>query len=227
MAQATHLDRAKEYIAQGEDSYRKAAHEIVAAKNDDPQLTNRIIGEQLGKSADWVGRLVRWVTSDDPDRTPFEGTGNVGRAASAAKMVARERPTAIADAVKAAPAAAKREIAEALVEDKDFRRTTDEAMERRIDKRREAAKGRERETHAGLADLDQAYKVASALDSARYKVAEALRELSEMELDSERREMVRDHLTDLQNAVGWLASFLDTGDRSFDEALDRLLAEGV
>lgn len=75
MSKTDHLARAKDYIAKGEDYYRKAAGEIVAAMRDDPALSQREIGAQVGKSRDWVGRLVRWHTNGDRDHAPFAAPG--------------------------------------------------------------------------------------------------------------------------------------------------------
>lgn len=53
-----HLAKAKDYIAKGDDYYFKAAAEILAAKEERPELTWVEIGRQLGRSEAWVRRLV-------------------------------------------------------------------------------------------------------------------------------------------------------------------------
>lgn len=53
-----HLALAKEYIAKGDDYYSRAAAEIVAAKEEYPELTWVEIGRRLGRDESWVRRLV-------------------------------------------------------------------------------------------------------------------------------------------------------------------------
>ena len=53
-----HLAKARDYVSRGEEFYRKAAEEIVAAQEADPTLSNRDIGQRLGKSREYVRRLV-------------------------------------------------------------------------------------------------------------------------------------------------------------------------
>lgn len=70
----THIARAKDYIAKGEDYYRKAADEIVSARKADPAITFRQIANEVGKSAGWVSALVQWRTNvQDPEHGPFGG----------------------------------------------------------------------------------------------------------------------------------------------------------
>lgn len=64
-----HLTKAEGYFAKGEAFYRKAAEEIVAAKEADYTLTNAQVGEWFGKSKTWVSNLVSWITSDPPEGT--------------------------------------------------------------------------------------------------------------------------------------------------------------
>lgn len=78
MTDATvHLAKAKEYIGRGEDYYRRAAEEIVAAMKEDPTLGYRQIAKTLGKGTTWVGDIVRWHTNgrahDGFQPTPFAG----------------------------------------------------------------------------------------------------------------------------------------------------------
>lgn len=116
MTKTDHLARAKDYIARGEDYYRKAAQEIVAAMEADPTLSYRKVGEQLGHDRTWVARLVKWSTSVSPAHGPFGGPdARNQKDASAARKVARENPKALVDAITAAPAKAQRKIADELV----------------------------------------------------------------------------------------------------------------
>lgn len=110
-----HIAKAKNYIAKGEDYYRKAAEEIVAAKDADPSLTNAKIADELGRSKAWVGYLIRWVNNGDPDHpSPFQGSAEV-RERSVARKLARETPEVLVAAIAAAPPKAQRKIADAIV----------------------------------------------------------------------------------------------------------------
>lgn len=68
-----HLTKAKDYVARGEEFYRKAAEEIVAAQTADPTLGTREIGEWFGRSHTWVQDIVRWHTTGKSTRGGSEG----------------------------------------------------------------------------------------------------------------------------------------------------------
>jgi hypothetical protein len=84
MSKTDHLAKAKEYLAKGEDYYRKAAEEIVAAQKDDPTLSNGAIGARLGKSDEWVRRrsALRKHEPRGGVRVPPRGRGDDRRGAS-------------------------------------------------------------------------------------------------------------------------------------------------
>lgn len=69
-------------------------------------------------------------------------------------------------------------------------------------------------------------KAFSDLTTANDRVMRALKTLQETELDDQSSALLHAVLERLENSVGWLSSFVHSGDRSFDESLDRLLAEG-
>jgi hypothetical protein len=62
-----HLARAKEYIAQGDSYYAKAADEIIAAQKEDPTLSNVEIARRIGRNESWVRRLVQARTISPPE----------------------------------------------------------------------------------------------------------------------------------------------------------------
>ncbi len=70
------------------------------------------------------------------------------------------------------------------------------------------------------------YDLLGRLVSARRQVTGALNELRQIDLDDEDRESLREVAEELENAVGWLLSYVRSGERSWDAALDRLLSEG-
>jgi hypothetical protein len=61
-----HLTKAEGFLAKGEEFYRKAGEEIVAAQRADTTLSNREIGERFERSATWVRQIVTWVTTSQP-----------------------------------------------------------------------------------------------------------------------------------------------------------------
>lgn len=72
-----HLTAAASYIAVAESgdakrlAYEKAADEILAAQAEDPVLTQRQIGDRIGKSQKWVYELLRWRNVDAAQRQPL------------------------------------------------------------------------------------------------------------------------------------------------------------
>lgn len=221
-----HLAKAKEYIAKGEGYYRKAADEIIAAKQADSTLSNRAIGERIGKSRDWVRLLVQARTNGD-EVAPFakRPTDDSG----AAKRVARERPEELADAIESAPPEARRRAVEAIsnaaADDPETRASIAGAGARASRAMQEDAEQRERKRSPDLVNRSEAYNIASDLLSARYKVTRALERLGEIELTDETRFIVTEQAKTLENAISWLLSFLETGDRSWQEQLEKLLAD--
>jgi hypothetical protein len=124
-----HLAKAKEYADRGDAFYEKAADEILAAKEEDPTLSNGAIGERLGRSGSWVGDLVRWRTSGHPDVRPFAGSREA-RLRSETRKLLRDEPTEAAALVAEAPPKTRRAIAHELA--RATERDETEARERRV-----------------------------------------------------------------------------------------------
>jgi hypothetical protein len=127
-----HLDAAREYIAVAESedakrtAYEHAADEVLAAMAADPTLGPKAIGKQIGKSHEWVRKLLRWRTSANPSWSPFtrdarEHAGDASPDDSTARKVARERPAVFAKAYEDAPVEARREIARQIAADPEIR----------------------------------------------------------------------------------------------------------
>jgi hypothetical protein len=71
-----HLHRAKDYLARGDEYHRKAAEEILKAKETDSNLSNREIARRIGRDEKWVRNLLEWTASADQVRssvTPYNG----------------------------------------------------------------------------------------------------------------------------------------------------------
>jgi len=74
----------------GEEFYRKAAAEIVAAQSADPTLGNREIAAWFRRSHTWVQEIVRWHTNGN-DHLPFGGPGqDAAQSKSRAKKFLRD-----------------------------------------------------------------------------------------------------------------------------------------
>jgi hypothetical protein len=88
-----HLDKAVRFLAKGEEFYRNAATEIVAAQAADPTLSNTEIGKHFGKSRDWVRGVVTWATTSEDTRSLYPWSHDTPRRQVAmAKQVLREAP---------------------------------------------------------------------------------------------------------------------------------------
>lgn len=88
-----HIDKAVSHVERGETYYGKAADEIIAAQQADPTLSNREIGERMGRSRDWVRELVRWRTTDASSRHPSPYSGQADSInLRKTKQVLREAP---------------------------------------------------------------------------------------------------------------------------------------
>lgn len=69
-------------------------------------------------------------------------------------------------------------------------------------------------------DLDQ---VTDSVFRAARELALALQNIANVDISSNQRELMLIAVKDIQVTVGWLESFLETGDRSFDAQLQKLL----
>lgn len=110
-----HLTAAADFIARGENYYRRAADEIVAAMREDTTLSYREVGRRLDRDESWVRRLVQWRTSAAP-ATPFGGPAERARRDDlAARKVLRERPEVIASALADAEPDVRERVVDRLV----------------------------------------------------------------------------------------------------------------
>jgi hypothetical protein len=91
MTTNAHLAKAREYIGKGEQFYRQAAEEIMAARGEGWPWP--AIGEALGREKSWAERLVAWSTDRSARAavSPFGGESENRRKATAhARTVLRE-----------------------------------------------------------------------------------------------------------------------------------------
>lgn len=90
-----HLALAREYIAKGEDFYRRAADEIAAAMGEDPTLSYRRIAEVVGRSERWVGTLVQWRTNRQELPTPWAGDSERKHETATRKVLTEADPETV------------------------------------------------------------------------------------------------------------------------------------
>ena len=64
---ARHLDKAEGYFKKGNEFWRKAAAEILAAQEADSTLTHKQIGERFGHDRRWVARILTWHAEGSPE----------------------------------------------------------------------------------------------------------------------------------------------------------------
>lgn len=139
VAAEQHLSTAKRHItiAEARDAkkaaYEMAADEILAAKAEDSTLTQAEIGRQVGKSQDWVSRLLIWRNEEDRTDGPFVGQSDIRQRSYERKVPTRHDDrvemarTLMADrkvvaAVIATPSPAARRIENAVHERETTRR---------------------------------------------------------------------------------------------------------
>lgn len=94
-----HLATAREFVAKGEEYYRKAAVEMIAAQKEG--ASQREIAEVLGRSQSWVAKIISWHRDDSGPESPFGGEISDQRMDRAARQVLREStPREIAEMLK-------------------------------------------------------------------------------------------------------------------------------
>lgn len=117
------LDRAKHYLAIAEsgdarrEAYRQATEEIVAAKQEDPALTNVQVATFMGRSHTYVDKLLRWRATGYDAATPFlaDEQATTRAANSHARKVLRERPEVLAQELAQQPVDVQAAFAEQVV----------------------------------------------------------------------------------------------------------------
>lgn len=126
----THLEKARGYIARGEEFYRRAAEEIVAAMAEDSTLSYRAVASHLDRSHAWVQDIVRWHTNGKSTRDNRESAPTPYAEQSGA--VAKRHARSVLSKATAA------DLKEALPQDEDqLARIADAAYQRLSEKRSE------------------------------------------------------------------------------------------
>jgi hypothetical protein len=100
------------------------------------------------------------------------------------------------------------------------------AREHVAEERQQQVTGREKTQHPTSWQMEHLYTATGHLGTARHHVKRALEALREVDLDDERREIVRGDITELKDLLGWLESYVDEGGGSFDAELEKILKGG-
>lgn len=191
----------------------------------------RIVGERYGDHDRKVRGRVRsfaefYAMAKEPDEEVAETI--LAQADVVGKSVATlQRHLGYGDKVAAARSLlSDPQIAKDVLQDQRTRTTVarasmDVAAEQ-VHEQREAQARRAPE----LSQRSSVYDILGRLTSARRQIVTTLDQLRDVELDDEDREGLLEVAEQVETAVEWLMSYIRSGERSFDKALDRLLQEG-
>jgi hypothetical protein len=218
-----HLAKARDYVARGEEFYRKAAKEIVAAQEADPSVGERQVAATMGRTREWVRALVRWHTNGYPGNGPFaaETPEAKGRGSVEAKRVLRDSsPEQVEEIVASLSPEATTKLARAV--SRQYEQRGNEA------KRESQRAFRETVGESFADDLDEEQRLRDA-ESKVFEARRALRDmlalLNEADLEAMRdswREDFLKTLDDLATRID-LARALLSG--TLEEDLARFLSE--
>ena len=215
-----HLAKAKEYADRGEQFYRMAAEQMIAARQAEP-LTWKQIAEVIGRSASWCSRVVSWH-EEYPDSDSLVPVPKTFYTQEKGESDKRQRAQSV---LRDAPA---EQIAD-MLSDPNLRakvsRATEIAHEQIMSKSRQEQRQAIGEENADQLDQQQQlHEAEAALFKARRAVIDVLRALNDAHLealpDSWREELLKT-LDDIAAKVELGRSFV-TGIR--DDDLDQLLA---
>lgn len=136
------LTAAKGHIEKGEEFYRQAAAEIVAAKKADPTLSNREAGEFFGHGEKWVRQLVAWGTTSSArtNDLPFSRTDESTDRSATRKVLREVAPEQIAEEILNDPAI-RANVGKAL--DRHYQKAASETTARKQEKEIERHGGEE------------------------------------------------------------------------------------
>lgn len=222
---ANHLARAKDYIGRGEEFYRKAAEEIIAAQGSDPSLGYGRIAKTIGKGETWVGDLVRWHTNPRGRETPFGGEAHNERSdKSKAKRILRDAPP--------------QQIAEQILSDPQVRDNVSRALDHHYEERAAASTKRSHEreverkggeqAHAEYEDRQRVAELVSVVRGAASALRFAAGQAKALKLDQDESGGSEELRTSLEEIIGFasmLREFLG-GREITDEDIALLIGGG-
>lgn len=178
-----HVAKGQGYLERGEEFYRKAAEEFLAAKEADPTLSNAEIARQTGRSNQYIGRLLTAVTRASETGT-FEVDWNSGSnvRSNVVTKTLRDAPMEQVEQIiadlpaerqKAVAAAAGHGYLKARVELEDEERNRTPAQRKEREAAADALADSGRKATAGFATLGIAGHIEQATDELTELVADA------------------------------------------------------
>lgn len=209
-----HLGKAQEYLEKGENFYRKAAAEIIAAREYGATWIQ--IGDHLDRSESWCRDIVRWAETPANGllrATPWSGKDHAdNRALAHTKRVLRESsPEQVA----------------ALLDDRQISRNLTEAALIHEERTVEKAQSAQSKRVPALVRSAQVNEVLNGMISAKIGLTRALRELQKTpQIGDEDREDLLAIVAELKLEAEWIESFLTAGTADIDSELAAIL-EGV
>lgn len=199
-----HLAKAKDYIAKGDEFYRRAKIEISVAIEQDPLLSQQDIATAIGMSKTWVADVIRW----DGTGTLY-GKDTERRQMDMAKQVLREsHPEQVAE----------------ILDDPQINRNVTEAALLREERTAERVQREQRDRVPGLVRSAQINEVLNGMISAKLGLTRTLRELQKTpEIREDDREDLLTIVAELKLEVDWIESFLTAGTTDIDSELEAIL----
>lgn len=208
-----HLAKAQDYVARGEEFYRKAATEIVAAMDADPSLSSRQVAELLGKGKTWVNDLVTWHTSGREADTPYSGHTERNEKSAARRALRDSTPEQVAE----------------ILEDPEIRRNVAKAQDLRHTEQKQRSENAYRESIGeSTADALDSQQVLMNAEAELFKSRRALRDALAILRTIDPTEIRDSWLDEFVKTFDDIAAMLELGrslvdGESVDEAIDRIL----
>jgi hypothetical protein len=149
----THLEKATAYIAVAESgdakraAYEQAADEILAAMADDAELTQKAVGERIGKAQAWVSKLLKWH-DEGHIGLPFSNTEAAIRYQQRTIPTRHEDKIEMAEKLLADPKVAKAAVQKVMAKPSHSRRVIDHAVHDANAERRRAERERAEQRRA-------------------------------------------------------------------------------
>lgn len=214
-----HLAKAKDYVARGEDFYRKAAEEIIAAQKAEPTLTLREVDRRMSWYPGKAGHIVRWLTSG-ADHAPHGGPRqDEAQTKSRTRKMLREAPPEQIAELLAEPEI-RQNVGRAL--DQHYAKQAKASSQRQHSREVERKGGEEEyEDHQYRQHLAEVINVARGATSGwRFVAGQA----KNVELDSGALETLVQLVEETEGYISLLKTLL-RGDEITDEAIAELIGE--
>lgn len=119
------------------------------------------------------------------------------------------------------------EVAKEFFNDFETVKAVSQAHRRLLEKHAEEANEAQRKRAPGLVNAHEYMSALSHLSSAKYQLSKALGLLQLQTLSDGQRESVQEDIDGIRVVIGWIESYINNGDKSFDESLNEILQKGA